>query len=59
MTNDVHHPVVARMWDRMSRKAEGRGQGEHRGELLRGLAGRVIEGRRRQRHQLCALSVVG
>lgn len=43
MTTEVHHPIVARMWDRISRKAERRGQGEHRDELLGGLAGRVIE----------------
>lgn len=40
----VNHPIVARMWDSLSRKAEERrGQGEHRDELLRGLSGRVIE----------------
>ncbi len=43
-TNEsVNHPVVARMWDRISRKAEARGQGEHRDQLLRDLAGRVVE----------------
>lgn len=31
------------MWGRISRKAERRGQGEHHDELLRGLAGPVIE----------------
>ncbi len=40
---EVRHPIVARMWDRISIKAERRGQGEHREELLRGLSGRVIE----------------
>jgi ubiquinone/menaquinone biosynthesis C-methylase UbiE len=39
----VHHPIVARLWDRISRKAEARGQGDHRDELLRRLRGRVIE----------------
>jgi ubiquinone/menaquinone biosynthesis C-methylase UbiE len=39
----VHHPIVARLWDRMSKQAEERGQGGHRDELLRGLAGRVLE----------------
>lgn len=39
----VHHPIVARMLDRMMTKAEDRGQGEHRVRLLAGLAGRVVE----------------
>jgi ubiquinone/menaquinone biosynthesis C-methylase UbiE len=41
--NQVHHPIFARMYARMSGKAEDRGQAEHRKELLRGLSGRVIE----------------
>lgn len=46
MTNTqetVNHPCFARMWDRLSRVAEGRGQAAHRRELLAGLAGRVLE----------------
>ena len=39
----VRHPIFARVFDRLSRKVEDRGQAEHRGELLAGLAGRVIE----------------
>jgi SAM-dependent methyltransferase len=39
----VRHPVMARMWNRIADKAEERGQGEHRDELLAGLAGQVIE----------------
>src|SRR3989442_15704326 len=40
---DLHHPIVARMWNRMSQKAEAMGAGEHRSEALAGLSGRVIE----------------
>jgi ubiquinone/menaquinone biosynthesis C-methylase UbiE len=39
----VRHPIFARVFDRLSRKVEDRGQAEHRRELLAGLAGRVIE----------------
>jgi ubiquinone/menaquinone biosynthesis C-methylase UbiE len=39
----VRHPIFARVFDRLSRKVEDRGQAEHRGELLAGLEGRVIE----------------
>ena len=39
----VHHPIFARLWDRLSRRAEDGEQGQHRDELLDGLAGRVIE----------------
>jgi SAM-dependent methyltransferase len=39
----VHHPIVARMWDRISTKADASAQGDHRDELLRGLSGRVLE----------------
>ena len=42
-TETVHHPIFARLWDRLSRRAEDGEQGEHRDELLRGLAGRVVE----------------
>ncbi len=39
----VHHPLFARMYDRISRKADARGQAEHRKQLLAGLSGRVVE----------------
>ncbi len=39
----VRHPVFARMYTRMSVKAEQRGGAEHRDRLLAGLSGRVIE----------------
>jgi SAM-dependent methyltransferase len=39
----VHHPIFARLFARLSVKAESAGQGEHRRELLAGLSGRVIE----------------
>jgi ubiquinone/menaquinone biosynthesis C-methylase UbiE len=39
----VHHPLFARLYDRVSRKAEAAGQVEHRREMLNGLGGRVLE----------------
>ena len=39
----VRHPIAARLIERTMRKAEGRGQAEHRRRLLRGLSGRVLE----------------
>jgi len=39
----VRHPLFARVFDRISRKAEEAGQAEHRREMLAGLSGRVIE----------------
>ena len=39
----VHHPIFARMYTRMSAKAEKRGQTDHRRKLLAGLSGRVVE----------------
>jgi len=42
-SEQVHHPVFARMFDRLSRQAEKSGQGDHRRELLAGLTGRVLE----------------
>lgn len=39
----VHHPIFARVYDRLSAKAEEAGQVEHRRELLSGLRGRVLE----------------
>jgi SAM-dependent methyltransferase len=38
----VHHPIFARLFDRLVRKADPQ-QAEHRRELLAGLSGRVIE----------------
>jgi ubiquinone/menaquinone biosynthesis C-methylase UbiE len=40
---EVHHPLFARMYARMSARAEAGGPAEHRRELLRDLTGRVIE----------------
>jgi ubiquinone/menaquinone biosynthesis C-methylase UbiE len=42
-SEEVHHPIFARFFSRLSVKAEAAGQGEHRRELLAGLSGRVIE----------------
>jgi ubiquinone/menaquinone biosynthesis C-methylase UbiE len=39
----VHHPLFARVFDRISREAEEAGQADHRREMLEGLSGRVIE----------------
>lgn len=39
----VHHPLFARMYDRIGSRAERRGQAEHRRRALAGLAGRVVE----------------
>lgn len=39
----VHHPLFARVFDRVSRKGEQAGQAEHRQRLLAGLTGSVIE----------------
>jgi ubiquinone/menaquinone biosynthesis C-methylase UbiE len=41
--SDVKHPIFARIFDRMSERAEAMGQAEHRRELLSGLSGRVVE----------------
>jgi ubiquinone/menaquinone biosynthesis C-methylase UbiE len=43
VSREVHHPLFARLFDRMAAKAEDKGAGEHRDRMLRGLAGRVIE----------------
>lgn len=40
---DVHHPLFARMYPRISATADARGGREHRDELLAGLRGRVLE----------------
>jgi ubiquinone/menaquinone biosynthesis C-methylase UbiE len=42
-TEKVNHPVFARLYTRMSAKAEARGHTDHRRKLLAGLSGRVIE----------------
>jgi ubiquinone/menaquinone biosynthesis C-methylase UbiE len=39
----VRHPIVARMYARLSERAEETGQAEHRRRLLEGVAGRVLE----------------
>jgi SAM-dependent methyltransferase len=43
MTCDVHHPVFARLYARLSPRVDAKGGAEHRRELLAGLSGRVIE----------------
>lgn len=40
---EVHHPIFARLYDRLGPMAEAAGQREHRRELLAGLRGRVVE----------------
>ncbi|MGH2947043.1 MAG: class I SAM-dependent methyltransferase [Solirubrobacteraceae bacterium] len=42
-TDTVHHPIFARLYERISATADRRGADEHRTELLAGLTGRVIE----------------
>ena len=42
-TRDLPHPVLARMFARMSERMEDAGAREYRKEMLSGLAGRVIE----------------
>lgn len=42
-TPEVRHPLFARLYSRMSARAEQKGQADHRRELLAGLSGRVIE----------------
>src|SRR6266487_5714228 len=39
----VHHPIAARLIERVMRAGEKRGQGDHRRRLLAGLGGRVVE----------------
>jgi ubiquinone/menaquinone biosynthesis C-methylase UbiE len=43
VSENVHHPIFARIYARISRAAESKGAAAHRGELLAGLRGRVIE----------------
>lgn len=42
-TPEVRHPLFARMYARLSARAEENGQADHRRQLLAGLSGRVIE----------------
>jgi ubiquinone/menaquinone biosynthesis C-methylase UbiE len=41
--DQVHHPIFARTFARLSAQAEKKGQAEHRGELLDGLSGRLVD----------------
>ena len=44
MVEQVHHPIFARLWERiMAPMSERRGAHNHRRKLLAGLTGRVIE----------------
>jgi len=43
VSEEVHHPIFARVYERLARGAEGRGGAEHRRSLLDGCRGRVIE----------------
>ena len=43
MTAAVHHPIFARLYSRLSPKAEATGVAEHRRETLTALSGRVVE----------------
>lgn len=43
MSRQVHHPLFARIFDRMAARTEEQGASEHRERLLTGLSGRVIE----------------
>src|SRR3954447_17206912 len=40
---ELSNPLFARLWRRVSARAERHGQGEHRDRMLAGLHGRVIE----------------
>jgi hypothetical protein len=43
VSNQVRHPIFARMYARLSPRADARGVAEHRRELLASLSGRVLE----------------
>ncbi len=43
MREQVHHPIFARVYERLAHCAEGRGGTDHRRSLLDGCCGRVIE----------------
>lgn len=40
---NVRHPIAARLYERISSRAEDEGQADHRRRLLEGLSGRVVE----------------
>src|SRR5690348_3315530 len=42
-TTKVHHPIFARMYERMAPAFDAKGAAEHRQELLEGVSGRAIE----------------
>ena len=42
-SDDIRHPLFARLYNRLSVADEAKGAGEHRDELLADLTGRVIE----------------
>jgi len=48
----VHHPIFARLYQRVAAAAEDLGAAEHRTKLLEGVTGRRRRGRGRQRHEL-------
>lgn len=43
MSHEVRHPIFARFYQLLSAQDESSGEADHRREMLRGLAGRVIE----------------
>ena len=43
MSEQVRHPIFARLYARMAASAEVKGAAEHRAEMLDGLEGRVVE----------------
>jgi ubiquinone/menaquinone biosynthesis C-methylase UbiE len=43
MARQVHHPIFARLYARISERADERGGAEHRARLLSSASGRVIE----------------
>jgi ubiquinone/menaquinone biosynthesis C-methylase UbiE len=43
MSTQMHHPIFARLYARLSPRADAKGVAEHRAETLAGLSGRVIE----------------
>ena len=52
MSEDIRHPIFARLYARISESAEKRGAADHRARLLAGLSGPGHRARRRQRHEL-------
>lgn len=43
MADQVHHPIFARVYERLGSKLEQEGAAEHRDDLLAGLEGRIME----------------